>query len=75
MKTRFLINKNGVYYLTTGKLLEYKEADAKGDPEKEKGVKKVKETFDHIKNQPHTWYQSVEVTDQHFSALNTGQSD
>ena len=75
MKTRFLINKNGVYYLTTGKLLEYNENDTKGDKEKEKGVKKVKETFDYIKNQPHTWYQSVEVTDRHFSALNTGQTD
>jgi hypothetical protein len=75
MKKRFLINQKGVYYLTTGKLLEYNPNAVKGDEGKEKGVKDVEETFERIKNEPHTWYQAVEVKDSEYGPLNTGQSD
>ena len=70
MSKRFLIEQNGVYYLTTGKLLEYDAAEAKGEDQK-KGVKKVKDEFKRIHDQPHTWYKAVEITDSQFSAINT----
>lgn len=72
-KTRFLINKGGVYYLTTGKLLAYDKKAAK-DKEQEKGCDEVEKTFERIKNEPHTWYQAVEVKDADFSAVNTGDA-
>lgn len=72
-KTRFLINKGGVYYLTTGKLLTYDKKIAKG--EQVKGVEEVEKTFERIKNEPHTWYQAVEIRDAAFEAVNTGDSD
>lgn len=72
-KTRFLINKGGVYYLTTGKLLTYDKKAAKDRKEKE-GCEEVEKTFELIKNEPHTWYQAVEIQDGGFSAVNTGES-
>jgi hypothetical protein len=71
---RFLINKKGVYYLTTGRLLKYDAADAK-NPEQKRGVEEVRCKFEEIKNQPHTWYESVELTDSSFSPMNTGQEE
>ncbi len=73
-KTRVLINKDGVYYLTTGKLLTYDKKAAK-EKEEEKGCEEVEKTFDRIKNEPHTWYQAVEIKDATFKAVNTGASD
>lgn len=72
--TKFIINKDGVYYLTTGRLLKYDRAEAKTEHEK-KGVDEVKKKFEDIENQPHTWYRSVELTDSNFSPMNTGQID
>jgi hypothetical protein len=72
-KTRFLINKGGVFYLTTGKLLTYDSGAAK-DEQQKKGVKYVEEAFERIKNQPHTWYQAVEISDANFSAVQTGEA-
>jgi hypothetical protein len=68
---RFLIQQGGVYYLTTGDLLQYDEGRAKSEEEK-KGLKKVKDEFQRIHDQPHTWYKAVEITDSSFSAVNTG---
>ncbi len=70
-KTRFLINKGGVYYLTTGKLLIYDPKAAK-DEQQKKGVKHVEDSFERIKNEPHTWYQAVEIKDSNFAAVQTG---
>lgn len=75
MKKRFLINQKGVYYLTTGKLLEYNEKDVGNNEEKKKGVEEVKKTFKEIRDAPHTFYEAVEITDSSFGPLNTGQSD
>ena len=72
--TKFLINKDGVYYLTTGRLLKYDAAEAKDDQQK-KGVEEVKRKFEEIENQPHTWYRSVELRDASFGPMNTGQSN
>ena len=72
---RFLINKNGVYYLTTGTLLEYNSKKAAGHPQKMKDVRRVKAEFKRIRDLPHTWYQAVEVTDCNFSAINTGEEE
>ena len=70
--TRFMINKNGVYYLTTGRLLKYDPAEAKNE-QQQRGLEEVRRKFDEIRNQPHTWYESVEVSDSSFGPLNTGQ--
>lgn len=72
--TRFLINKKGVYYLTTGRLLKYDPAEAKND-QQERGVEEVRRKFEEIKSQPHTWYESVEVSDSSFGPMNTGQAE
>jgi hypothetical protein len=72
--TRFLINKNGVYYLTTGKLLKYDKNEAKDDKQK-KGFEETEEMFGQIRDQPHTWYQAVEIKSAKFGPMNTGQSD
>jgi hypothetical protein len=71
--TRFLIKKNGTYYLTTGTLLEYNPANAHSDQQRA-GVAEVERTFERIRNEPHTWYESVEVTQANFGPMNTGQS-
>lgn len=71
---KFLINKAGVYYLTTGKLLKYDPAEAKNDKQK-KDVEEVKRKFEQIENEPHTWYRCVEVRDAAFGPMNTGQLD
>lgn len=73
-KTRFLINKGGVYYLTTGKLLTYDKKAAK-TKEQEDGVEDVEKTFKRIENEPHTWYRAVEIKESSFEAVNTGSSD
>ena len=59
--------------MTTGKLLKYDKAEAKGENQVE-GVKKVKETFDRIRNEPHTFYEAVEVKRLEFGPMNTGQT-
>jgi hypothetical protein len=69
---RFMIEKDGVYYMTTGDFLTYDPKATKGDPEKEKGVKEVAKKFKEIKDSPHTWYTAVELTDSNFRAINTG---
>lgn len=71
--TKFIINKNGVYYLTTGRLLKYDPAQAKNEQQK-KGVEDVKKKFAEIESQPHTWYRSVELSDSNFEAMNTDLS-
>ena len=68
--TRFLINKKGVYYLTTGTLLEYDPAAAQNTAQKD-GVKEVKREFDRIRNLPHTFYEAVEITDSRFAPIQT----
>ena len=72
--TTFLINKKGVYYLTTGKLLKYDKTAAKDEKEKA-GCKEVEEVFDSIRNEPHTYYEAVEIQFADFGPMNTGQSD
>ena len=74
-KTKFIIKQGDVYYLTTGKLLTYDLAAAKGDPKKEKDVEFVAAKFKEIHDSPHTWYPAVRVADANFSAINTGESD
>lgn len=69
---KFLINKDGVYYLTTGKLLKYDKAAAKDEKECA-GVKEVEETFDRIEKEPHTWYKAVEIKSSSFGPMNTGE--
>ncbi|HET9427450.1 MAG TPA: hypothetical protein VFO69_03735 [Allosphingosinicella sp.] len=78
--TKFLINKGGVYYLTTGRLLTYDSnaTDNPADPpeiraKKKAGVKEAKETFDRIRNAPHTFYEAVEIDIAGFGPMNTGQ--
>ncbi|HEV2867217.1 MAG TPA: hypothetical protein VGX37_11960 [Allosphingosinicella sp.] len=71
---RFLIDKDGVFYLTTGTLLEYDPAAAKGHPHKEKGVAEVAAEFKRIKDSPNTHYNAVQITTASFSPLNTGSS-
>ena len=71
-KMKFIINKGGVFYLTTGRLLEYDPAQA-NDPKQKEGVEEVRKKFEEIENQPHTWYRSVEVSDADFGPANTGQ--
>ena len=71
---RFLIKKNDVYYLTTGKLLTYDPTKAKPG-EQEADVKRVASEFARIRDLPHTWYQAVEISDRRFSAINTGDDD
>ena len=70
---RFLINKNGTYYLTTGRLLEYNPADARGKPKQEEGVREVEKEFKRIRDLPHTFYEAVEITSGSFAPINTGQ--
>jgi hypothetical protein len=70
--TRFLINKNGTYYLTTGRLLKYDPAQARGKPKQEEGVREVEKEFKRIRDLPHTFYEAVEVTSDEFSPINTG---
>lgn len=67
---RFIINKNGVYYMTTG-VLAYDENETKGDARKKEGVAKVAKKFEEEKNSPHTVYEAVLVKDSNFSAVNT----
>lgn len=71
--TKFLVKKNDVYYLTTGKLLEYDPRAAKGKPKEEEGVAEVEKVFDEIRNSPHTWYEAVQVDIANFAPMNTGQ--
>jgi hypothetical protein len=71
--TRFLIEKDGVYYLTTGKLLTYDRGRAENDQQKG-DVDRVAREFDRICNLPHTWHKAVEISDAQFLAVNTGQS-
>jgi hypothetical protein len=70
--TRFLIEQNGVYYLTSGKLLRYDPDEAQTDQHKQ-GVAKVKAEFQRLHDLPHTWYKAVEVKDASFAAINTAQ--
>ena len=72
--TRFLINKHGVYYLTTGKLLTYDPDGARTTDEK-KDVERVAKEFQRICDLPHTWHKAVEISDQQFVAINTGQAN
>lgn len=69
---RFLINKGGVYYLTTGKLLAYNPKKAQDDEQK-KGVKFIEETFERIRNEPHTWYQAVQLRESDQAPVQTGE--
>ena len=71
--TKFLVKKNGVYYLTTGRLLEYDRRAAK-DKQQEDGVAEVEKVFDEIRNSPHTWYEAVEINRAGFGPMNTGQT-
>lgn len=71
---RFLINKDGVYYLTTGRLLSYDRNRARTDEERA-DVERVATEFARIRDLPHTWYQAVEISDRRFSAINTGDDD
>jgi len=70
--TRFLIEKNGVYYLTDGRLLKYDHEEAQTDQHRQ-GVAKVKAEFQRLHDMPHTWYKAVEVKDAAFAAINTAQ--
>ncbi|HYU94583.1 MAG TPA: hypothetical protein VE989_00265 [Sphingomicrobium sp.] len=72
--TRFLIEKDGVYYLTTGKLLTYDRGRAGNDQQKKNDVDRVAAEFERICNLPHTWHKAVEISDAAFLAVNTGQS-
>lgn len=76
---RFLIEQNGVYYLTQGKLLEYDEKSIDDpDPDrrrrKREGVEEVKAEFRRIHDSPGTWYKCVEVKNSSFGPMNTGPS-
>lgn len=68
---RFLIEQDGVYYLTDGALLRYDAKEAKTADQKN-GVGHVQKEFKRIHDQPHTWHKAVEITDSSFSAVNTG---
>lgn len=67
---RFLIEQDGVYYLTQDKLVRYDPKEAKSKEEKE-GVAHVQREFKRIHDEPHTWYKAVEVGDSTFSPINT----
>ena len=69
---RFIVKKGDVYYLTTGTLLSY-DMGAARDERQRRGVEEVKRVFDEVRNSPHTWYESVEITTTNFSPANTGQ--
>ena len=73
-KTRFLIQKDGVYYLTTGKLLTYDEGAAEGNEQKKKDVEWIKSEFKRIHDAPCTWYRAVQMDDDDISAINTGEA-
>lgn len=72
--TKFLVKKGDVYYLTTGRLLEYDPNAAKGKPKEEAGVAEVVKVFNEIRNSPHTWYEAVEINRAEFGPMNTGQT-
>lgn len=71
--TKFLIEKNGVYYLTTGRLLTYDPDATHGNPQKKAGVEEVAAKFKEIRDSPHTWYQAVQIDSASFGPMNTGQ--
>lgn len=67
-KRRFIIEVDGVYYMTIDPLLVYDKADTKGSKHKADGIEEVRKKFEEIKNSPHTWYYAVEVKDADFAA-------
>lgn len=77
---KFLIEKNGVYYLTTGRLLTYDPKATDDNPsdsneikeKKKAGVNEVAAKFKEIRDSPHTWYQAVEINQASFAPMNTG---
>ena len=69
---RFIVKKGDVYYVTTGTLLTYDMAEARDDRQR-RGVEEVRKMFDEVRNSPHTWYESVEISQSNFSPANTGQ--
>ena len=69
---RFLINKNGVYYLTSGRLKLYDAKATGGDPDKTKGVNDTWTKFLEKMNSSNTLYGAVEITEADFEPLNTG---
>ena len=72
---RFLINKNGTYYLTTGRLKVYDIKDTGGDTDKDKGVKDTWAKFLEKMNSSNTLYGAVEITESDFAPLNTGATE
>ena len=71
--SRFLIEKNGVFYLTRGKMAVYDKAAAK-TPDQARDVEWVEREFRRIHDLPHTWYKAVEVQESDFTAINTGET-
>lgn len=69
---QFIINVDGVYYLTTGRLLEFDAAKAKGNSQQEAGVSEIKGKFDATSADAR--YSAVEVKDADYSAIISSNS-
>lgn len=70
---RYVIEEDGVYYMTTGKLFVYNKNDTKGNDQKKDGVAEMTKKFNDIASDPNKVYQSVRITDAAFSPVNTGE--
>ena len=73
MGKRFIIEVDGVYYMTDGPLLVYDDKDAKDREHVKSGIKLVKDHFKKIKESPDTWYYAVEVKEADFAAAHSSK--
>jgi len=67
-KRRFIIEVDGVYYMTTGPLLVYDASRSKENKHKADGAEEVRKKFESV--EPSARYSAVEVTDADFAAAN-----
>ncbi len=73
----FLINMDGVFYVTQGRLLEYDRTKANGnspgDQRKREAIGAVETLFYEEKRKPRTFYEAVTITDNPGFGMHTNQ--
>jgi hypothetical protein len=69
---QFIINVDGVYYLTTGRVLEFDADKAKGNQQKVDGVEEVRKKFEATSASAR--YSAVEVKDADFAGIMSSES-
>lgn len=67
-KRRFIIEVDGVYYMTSGPLLVYDADKSKGNQQMADGAEEVAKKFNSVDSASR--YSAVEVTDANFAAAN-----